>query len=284
MAADGAGGGAGRVDQHKGRGRRKIACIGFNDLGGKFGAGQVFLNARGAGGSISTAVTNAPAAANCMVLPPGAAHRSITRLPFTSPSRCMGSGCGTVLYPPIAFGKAGQVFDAAWIGQPPHWSEQRLAWRKCCAWRFQNDVNRRGVLMGARDQARGSGIILRRPARPQPVRRRQAFAVQARQYAGAFARDLAQHSIDQRLEMHRLGVLRGQAGWRHPPRHAAALAGSEVRRPPAADISLAAPALCGASGLATKRRSTASSAPIWRKVSLTRARAKPASRVARPAS
>ena len=39
----------------------------------------------------STATTCAPAAASCAVLPPGAAHRSITRLPRTSPSSRAGS-------------------------------------------------------------------------------------------------------------------------------------------------------------------------------------------------
>ena len=39
---------------------------------------------------ISTAVTLAPAADNCIVLPPGAAHKSRADFPFTSLKRCTG--------------------------------------------------------------------------------------------------------------------------------------------------------------------------------------------------
>ena len=43
----------------------------------------------------STAMTFAPAAANCAVLPPGAAHRSMTVLPRTSPSIRTGSAAAS---------------------------------------------------------------------------------------------------------------------------------------------------------------------------------------------
>src|SRR5680860_1434590 len=40
---------------------------------------------------LSTATTEAPASTSCAVLPPGAAHRSATRLPEISPRSCAGS-------------------------------------------------------------------------------------------------------------------------------------------------------------------------------------------------
>ena len=49
MAADGAGGGAGRIQQHQGRGVLKIAHIAFDHLGSKPGARQILADARGAG-------------------------------------------------------------------------------------------------------------------------------------------------------------------------------------------------------------------------------------------
>ena len=63
--------------------------------------------------SISTAVTSAPVAASCMVLPPGAAHRSITRLPRTSPSSSAGSAAAASCTHQSPSAKPGMVFDAA---------------------------------------------------------------------------------------------------------------------------------------------------------------------------
>ena len=82
MAADGAGGGAGRVEQHQRRALpSKSRASPSIDVGVEAGARQIFARCAPArAASSSTAVTLAPRAASCMVLPPGAAQRSITRL------------------------------------------------------------------------------------------------------------------------------------------------------------------------------------------------------------
>ena len=63
---------------------------------------------------MSTAGDRSAARASAAVLPPGAAHRSATDLPATSPAMPGDQGGGRVLHPPGPLGVAGQVFDAAW--------------------------------------------------------------------------------------------------------------------------------------------------------------------------
>ena len=71
--------------------RAPVERVGDHDLGVEPEAREVACaGARPACRDSSTAVTSAPAAASCAVLPPGAAHRSITARPPTSPSRRAG--------------------------------------------------------------------------------------------------------------------------------------------------------------------------------------------------
>ncbi len=88
MAADGAGRGAGRVEQHgveRLRLRNFVASASTTSASSLRRTRFSLRRARRAG-ERSTAVTRAPRAASCAVLPPGAAHRSATRSPLTSPS------------------------------------------------------------------------------------------------------------------------------------------------------------------------------------------------------
>ena len=48
MAADGAGGGTGRINQHEGRGQFDIARIGLDNFGIQLGARQILRDAGGA--------------------------------------------------------------------------------------------------------------------------------------------------------------------------------------------------------------------------------------------
>ena len=93
MAADGAGRRAGRIEQHRvERARLPLRDVGRDGLGRRARGGRdSAAAARAAPAARSTAVTRAPAAASCAVLPPGAAHRSATVRPRTSPSSRAGS-------------------------------------------------------------------------------------------------------------------------------------------------------------------------------------------------
>ena len=88
MAADRAGGRAGGVEHHhvEGAARRPGRRVGLDDLGGEREPLQVVAQALEPRGRMSTAVTRAPAAARAAVLPPGAAQRSATPRPATSPA------------------------------------------------------------------------------------------------------------------------------------------------------------------------------------------------------
>src|SRR5262249_32165054 len=68
----------------------------------------------------STAHTVAPQAANCAVLPPGAAHKSATERPHASPAY-RGS---RILTPPFSLGISGQCRDLPMRGQPDRVCQQ----------------------------------------------------------------------------------------------------------------------------------------------------------------
>ena len=115
MAADGAGRGAGRIEQHgverlgrsiRRRRRRRAR------LRATTGSGFPAAAASRAGAR-STAVTRAPAAASCAVLPPGAAQRSATRSPRDVAEQPRRQRRRRVLHPPGALGKARQRGDGA---------------------------------------------------------------------------------------------------------------------------------------------------------------------------
>ena len=95
--------------------------------------------------------------------------------------------------------------------------------------------------------------------------------------ASPSSRDAPQHGIDQRLEMHRLVVGGGE-----PVGGIDRGMGRDLRirssQAPSSNISIAGPALCGGSGLATKWRGSCVQLAEMAQVSLASARAKPASR------
>ena len=76
---------------------------------------------------ISTAVTFAPEAASSAVLPPGAAQRSATLFPRTSPRSFAGQRGRGVLHPPGALLEAVQVGDAVRAAEPDRAGRQKHA-------------------------------------------------------------------------------------------------------------------------------------------------------------
>ena len=104
MAADGAGRGAGRIEQHgierTGLPLRRVGDDGF----GVRQAGQVLAQPLEAAlGAIDRGDLGA-GSASCAVLPPGAAQRSATGAAATSPRSRAGQRRGGVLHPPGALG------------------------------------------------------------------------------------------------------------------------------------------------------------------------------------
>ena len=125
MAADGAGGGAGRVDQHERRGLRSTSRA---SLATKVAVRPVrarFSPIRASrAASRSTAMTCAPARRQLHGLAAGRGAK-IDHFPARDIAQQQHrQGCGGILHPPIAVGKAGQVFDAAGCRQPAGFAEQ----------------------------------------------------------------------------------------------------------------------------------------------------------------
>ena len=90
MPAHRAGRGAGRIEQDRVEEFRRFVGqeIGLHEVAPQAAAGRDSGQAGSAGCSdVSIAVTCAPASTSCAVLPPGAAHRSATRLPAMSPEQ-----------------------------------------------------------------------------------------------------------------------------------------------------------------------------------------------------
>ena len=67
-----------------------------------------------------------PAAASCIVLPPGAAHRSSTAAPLARAEQPRRQRGGDVLHPPAALGIAGQVGDRGAARRARRWPGSRL--------------------------------------------------------------------------------------------------------------------------------------------------------------
>ena len=203
MAADRAGRRAGRVEQHERRGRRRapVAHIGRDQFGREIQARQILLDPRKAIRATSTAVTRAPRAASCAVLPPGAAHRSMHGLPGNLAEQARRQVRGEILHPPAALRdnraglRRGRIVAAARrtsamtralpspqrFARPlQHDIERRLARDARARWRArcprQNASTQRGHSQ--------SGMFRRpHPAPPHGL---------------AFARHAPQHGIDQR--------------------------------------------------------------------------------------
>ena len=134
--------------------------------------------------SISTAVTSAPRAASCMVLPPGAAQRSITRLPATSPSSSTGKVAAASCTHQSPSAKPGSSSTRPSADQPARQAEQRPCSRESATPSLFSAMSSGACLcMGAAIGARGVVAILRAPARPQPVGRVEARAVHAAAHA-----------------------------------------------------------------------------------------------------
>ena len=158
-------------------------------------------------GERSTAVTRAPAKASCAVLPPGAAHRSATALPRTSPKQARRQRGGGVLHPPGAFAETGQQRDRA-LREGAHGSGRQHAPAQTLGPGlgivFDGEIERGLMAVGLRDRARGVGAVAFAPARQQPFRRVARRRMSASASIAAL-RHAAQHRVDQP------GVARGAA-------------------------------------------------------------------------
>ena len=151
-------------------------------------------------GARSTAVTCAPAAASCAVLPPGAAQRSATVRPATSPRSRDGQCGGGVLHPPRAVLIAGQrrhrpMHDRAHRAGRQHASAERA--RPVRRVVLHRQIERRFLAVGERDRAGGLVAVVLDPARHQPIGRVEKRGVHAGEMLRAAAGDAAQHGIDE---------------------------------------------------------------------------------------
>ena len=173
MAADGAGRGAGRVDQRRVEGRRvEGERVGDDDLGMKPQPLEI-------GGEhfqpLGRAVDRrdaAPAAASSALLPPGAAQRSTTRMPgarVEQPRRQRGGG---VLHPPFALRVAFELGDGR-MGVEPH----RAGRQHDPAEPLRPAL---GVALDAEVERRLGSDARRRSRAPSPRRRSRASAPRAR--------------------------------------------------------------------------------------------------------
>jgi hypothetical protein len=113
MPPDRPGGRTGRVQQN--RVERLVGGplqgIGLHHLAVSPVRDRFSRNRPSRGPETSSAVTSAPAAASCNVLPPGAAHRSSTRSPARTASSPRRQRRGRVLHPPATLGIARQCAD-----------------------------------------------------------------------------------------------------------------------------------------------------------------------------
>ena len=153
------------------------------------------------------------------VLPPGAAQRSATRLPATSPRRRAGTAAAAFWTHHSPSRVAGKLPRSARTGSaaPFRWEHDaaeplrpalRIALDRQVEARL--DQMRRGDLAGRR-LAIGRG-----PPLPEPVRRVDALGVVGGEKGVALAREAAEHPIDQRLEMAGMAV---RLGIGHGGRH-----------------------------------------------------------------
>ena len=161
------------------------------------------------GGERSTAVTRAPACASCAVLPPGAAQRSATVLPRTSPSRRAGSAAAASCTHHAPSSKPGSCVTGP-CGERAHRAGRQHAAvkprRPCLRIALHREIERRLVRMRRGDGARGRP---RRSARASAASAIPACRATQRSSAAsvtlAFAREPPQHGVDQ------AGVVRGLA-------------------------------------------------------------------------
>ena len=179
----------------------KVARIAFDHLGAQARCAPDFRGSAPArAASISTAVTCAPARRQLHGLAARRGAKIDHAFARDIAQQRDRQGRGRVLHPPVAFGKAGQVFDAAFHPPPGATSRTGLGSRDAPRRRFS--ARCRAALRwpcACGDRARDVLAILRAPARPQPVGRVEPRRVQAGTHAFAFARDPAQHGVDQRI-------------------------------------------------------------------------------------
>ena len=140
---------------------------------------------------MSTAVTCAPAAQSCRVLPPGAAHRSATRLPVMSPSRRAGRVAAASCTHQVPSAKPGSSVMAPPAGRRSVPGRQDFGLEPAgpeIGIGARREIERRLDQMGGGDGARRVLAIALGPAFPQPLRRiearRIAVAEQCRAVAG----------------------------------------------------------------------------------------------------
>ena len=201
MAADSAGRGAGRVEQHcieafaraRQGPRRPRPCSASSPSRVRFSASsanRVFER--------STATTEAPACASCAVLPPGAAQRSATRLPATSPSSRAGSDAATSCTHHAPSSKPDSASMRP-LGMEPHTPGREHAAESRSAHNSGSPFTVRssgGSIRWASAMARARVLArIGDPARPQPVGRVDARHIERGGDGLALARDTAQYGI-----------------------------------------------------------------------------------------
>ena len=143
-------------------------------------------------GSRSSAVTWAPAAASCAVLPPGAAHKSPMRSPGRGASRRAGSAAAASCTQKAPCSNPGSGVTAGTGGKPHGTGRQHLAAVRRQGAGTQRQVQRRLVLVRQRDGAR-----LGAPGGPQPGRGVEPRAVEVGQRRRPRLGDATQHRVHQ---------------------------------------------------------------------------------------
>ena len=146
---------------------------------------------------------------SCAVLPPGAAHRSATRRPATSPSKPRRQRRRGILHPPRAFGEAGQCSDCAVRDGAHRAGRQHAAAelrRQTFGIAFDRQIERGLFAIGGGDSAGGGLAVSPGPARQQPFRGIERDRIERGETLGAFAGHTPQHGIDQTGEMNGVAV------------------------------------------------------------------------------
>ena len=201
-----------------------------------------------------------------MVLPPGAAQRSITFLPATSPSISTGkvAAASCTHQPPSA--KPGISSTRPSASTAARQAEQVCAGRRHRGGIFQRDVQRCFALMRQRDGAGGLFAILRQPALPQPVGRVQARRVQPCRTASPSRAIRRSTALISGLKCTAFLSCGGQlVGGIHRGMRRN-FQDQQFRTRPAAESPSPVPPCAAAAAWARTCATTASSSPKWRKV------------------
>ena len=164
-------------------------------------------------GARSTAVTFAPAATSCAVLPPGAAHRSATRKPATLPRSRAGIEAAASCTHHAPSSKPGSAVTApcTMVRTEPVGSTRPSSFAaQVRGIRFHRQIERRLAAIGGGNGVRGRLAVGLDPARHQPWRRIEHRRIERRDPLLAFARDPPQHRVDQAGKVQRHAILARQ--------------------------------------------------------------------------